>query len=100
MKSVKEISKKGKFVPEHFPVRYRQFLQQTQPQTPTYTENKKELFIGRMVLIKLHLLHLRNSIERMIASLIFTFCRTHLRLQTRRTPPKRLPPGNTMCGLD
>ena len=45
IKSVKKISKKGKFVPERFPVRYRRFLQQTQPQTPTYTENKKELSV-------------------------------------------------------
>lgn len=60
---------------------------------------KRNSLFGRMVLIKPHLLHLRNLIERMIASLIFTFCRTHLRLQTRKTPPKRLLSGNTMCGL-
>ncbi|WP_312941473.1 hypothetical protein [Oscillibacter sp.] len=43
IRSVREVSKK-KSPPDCFPVRYQRFLQQTQPQTPTYAGYDKELF--------------------------------------------------------
>lgn len=44
IRSVREVSKKEKSPPDRFPVRYQRFLQQTQPQTPTYAGHDKELF--------------------------------------------------------